>query len=303
MKTITNGVGNKENLRPIVWLLHQPRAWCKTSQKEGSQLRFREAHSGFRQNPVSLGNKVNKVRVACGVPFAKVETMLFCFNFRGVTTRAICMVLQEGFMASLLRPWASTSRQLKHSGSLKQTSLAVTVKMSAQHREIWCCSCQTFLHADVEEAVPHKFRMDARSMSLTMEIRSKVCDRSKVHVSSRSLIQWAAVTGFHSSSSGIAMTLERKPVGVKPSTSSWCFLQASEQPAWFANGLSRKDTRCSVMTSACKRDAGSVLGMARKVVVRIPARYLPEVHAAAARRRFMDVGWSAPNLGTLRAVR
>ena len=34
-------------------------------------------HSSSRQNPVSLGNKVYKVRVARGVFFANVETTLF----------------------------------------------------------------------------------------------------------------------------------------------------------------------------------------------------------------------------------
>ena len=43
------------------------------------------------------------------------------------------------------------------------------------------------------------------------------------------------------------------------------------------------------MTSACKRDAGSVFVIASKVVVHIPARYLPVAHAAAALTRFMDV--------------
>ena len=40
----------------------------------------------------------------------------------------------------------------------------------------------------------------------------KVLDRSKVHVSSRSLIQCVAVVSFQTSSSRIAMTFERKPV-------------------------------------------------------------------------------------------
>ena len=99
-----NGISNKENLWPFGRLFDQPRTWCWASQKEGTKLRFSQAHSSFRHNPVSLGDKVTKVQVARGVPFGTVETVLLCFDFRVVTTRADCRVLQKSLVASPFRP-------------------------------------------------------------------------------------------------------------------------------------------------------------------------------------------------------
>ena len=78
-KTIVNGISNKENLRSTVWSSTKILV-SSLAGREGTQLRFREACSSFGQNPVCLGNKVNKVnkvRVTGGVSFAKVESAVF----------------------------------------------------------------------------------------------------------------------------------------------------------------------------------------------------------------------------------
>ena len=110
----------------------------------------RPTRASGKIQPVLATRSTKSGMPVCSVSFATARPMFFCFDFRGVTTWAVCVVLQTSFVTPLFRPRTSASRQLQHSGSIKKASLAETVEMSGQHREIWCCNRKTLSHhADV----------------------------------------------------------------------------------------------------------------------------------------------------------
>ena len=157
----------------------------------------------------------------------------------------------------------STARgMLQHGCPLKKASLAETVQVSTQNREIGCCCSKTLSPCRCEDAAFHKWRLDARSMSVTMGTKSKVCIRPKVHVSSKSLIHCVAKSGFHPSTSKIAVTFERNPVTWNHRRFTGAFARRRSNSCqdrsilFTSGGWSRKKTRYSVMTSTCRREAG-----------------------------------------------